>query len=407
MENGATIAEILGAGQWRSPAFLRYLDLADLERDAVAEAHMDESSDEDGEAMALVPLGVGELAADDAFGDDPLDGETGTLEPETLDKKESALLEQEGVAALVEAKLATIPDDPASIHNPMAVVKDVLAEIVESGVPPTSDASDLSDDAAQYEKAFPTWLRNFQEGIQAGRMAAGQRTGQLPPPSGHASLLLREVNGACVTNFIHWPKVKKFSNHGLEGREVLVDLNGNFIFSVGNAFPLITFQTKQYPGGCKYTTLIADVGARMEQVKESERPHVPRDVLRYRDMVDTAAMRHLAAAEAVAAAASASSGSASSSAPAAPVPIPKPAAATTISSRASGCLICLSQRQPKFTCCLCLQDYHNLCDEKFSTWALGNGHLAQVALPRTEFIHLFRETLCLLCAKTDVVGFTE
>jgi hypothetical protein len=47
VENGATIAEILSAGQWRSPAFLQYQDIADLERDAVAEAHMDESSDEE------------------------------------------------------------------------------------------------------------------------------------------------------------------------------------------------------------------------------------------------------------------------------------------------------------------------------------------------------------------------
>ena len=45
---GSTLYEILEAGEWRSPAFLKYLDLNSLERDTVLEAHLDESSD-DGE----------------------------------------------------------------------------------------------------------------------------------------------------------------------------------------------------------------------------------------------------------------------------------------------------------------------------------------------------------------------
>ena len=46
--SGATLYEILTAGQWRSPAFLTYLDIHTLEADAVLQAHMDESSsDED------------------------------------------------------------------------------------------------------------------------------------------------------------------------------------------------------------------------------------------------------------------------------------------------------------------------------------------------------------------------
>ena len=44
---GATLAEILRAGEWRSPAFHEYLDLHALERDVVVEAHMGESSDSD------------------------------------------------------------------------------------------------------------------------------------------------------------------------------------------------------------------------------------------------------------------------------------------------------------------------------------------------------------------------
>ena len=44
---GAPLYEILAAGEWRSPAFLQYLDLLKLETAAVIQAHCDES-DEDG-----------------------------------------------------------------------------------------------------------------------------------------------------------------------------------------------------------------------------------------------------------------------------------------------------------------------------------------------------------------------
>ena len=42
-ESGATLAEILAAGEWRSCAFMAYLDRDALERDAVVEAHLLES----------------------------------------------------------------------------------------------------------------------------------------------------------------------------------------------------------------------------------------------------------------------------------------------------------------------------------------------------------------------------
>ena len=45
--NGATVNEILAVGEWRSAAFMSYLDDVDLEADAVIEAHMDESSDDE------------------------------------------------------------------------------------------------------------------------------------------------------------------------------------------------------------------------------------------------------------------------------------------------------------------------------------------------------------------------
>ena len=43
---GASLAEILAAGKWSSPAFLKYLDMLQLETDVVVEAHLDESDDE-------------------------------------------------------------------------------------------------------------------------------------------------------------------------------------------------------------------------------------------------------------------------------------------------------------------------------------------------------------------------
>ena len=49
--SGASLATILAAGEWKSPAFLSYLDEAELENEAVAQvhvdAHLDDSSDED------------------------------------------------------------------------------------------------------------------------------------------------------------------------------------------------------------------------------------------------------------------------------------------------------------------------------------------------------------------------
>ena len=43
----APLFEILEAGEWKSPAFLQYLDLHRLERDAVVQAHLDESDDDE------------------------------------------------------------------------------------------------------------------------------------------------------------------------------------------------------------------------------------------------------------------------------------------------------------------------------------------------------------------------
>ena len=45
--SGAPLWQILQAGEWRSPAFMQYLDMHRLDRDLVIQAHLDEESDED------------------------------------------------------------------------------------------------------------------------------------------------------------------------------------------------------------------------------------------------------------------------------------------------------------------------------------------------------------------------
>lgn len=47
LQSGAPLAAILAAGEWRSPAFLSYVDQAKWEGEAVLAAHLGESSDED------------------------------------------------------------------------------------------------------------------------------------------------------------------------------------------------------------------------------------------------------------------------------------------------------------------------------------------------------------------------
>ena len=46
-DRGHTIGQILAAGQWKSAAFMTYLDEDELAAEAVLEAHLNESSDED------------------------------------------------------------------------------------------------------------------------------------------------------------------------------------------------------------------------------------------------------------------------------------------------------------------------------------------------------------------------
>ncbi len=44
---GKPLYEILAAGEWRSPAFLSYMDLHKLDADLVLQSHVDEESDDD------------------------------------------------------------------------------------------------------------------------------------------------------------------------------------------------------------------------------------------------------------------------------------------------------------------------------------------------------------------------
>ena len=45
--SGKPLAEILAAGEWRSPAFLKYLNTHQLQEDLVFQAHLEESEPEE------------------------------------------------------------------------------------------------------------------------------------------------------------------------------------------------------------------------------------------------------------------------------------------------------------------------------------------------------------------------
>ena len=51
---GGGLREILEAGEWSSPAFLKYFDVCDLERDVVLQAHIDDSSDDEFESCSVI-----------------------------------------------------------------------------------------------------------------------------------------------------------------------------------------------------------------------------------------------------------------------------------------------------------------------------------------------------------------
>ena len=48
-KSGAPLWKILAAGEWRSPAFLEYLDVRKMEVDMVMQGCLDEESDSDHE----------------------------------------------------------------------------------------------------------------------------------------------------------------------------------------------------------------------------------------------------------------------------------------------------------------------------------------------------------------------
>lgn len=60
---GAPLWQILEAGEWRSPAFLKYLDLQRLETDLVVQAHVNESESEDEEAAVVATRPVADSSA--------------------------------------------------------------------------------------------------------------------------------------------------------------------------------------------------------------------------------------------------------------------------------------------------------------------------------------------------------
>jgi len=65
-EAGATLKEILEAGGWRSPGFLKYMNLEALERDIVIQSHCDDSSGDEAETRVLHIVQPGITSVDEA-----------------------------------------------------------------------------------------------------------------------------------------------------------------------------------------------------------------------------------------------------------------------------------------------------------------------------------------------------
>ena len=88
LESGATLAEILRAGQWRSPAFMTYLDQKFLETEAVVSAHVENSSDEENDINISETPKAAKSASHSCLHDSDEDLEIVAVREPMLDERE-------------------------------------------------------------------------------------------------------------------------------------------------------------------------------------------------------------------------------------------------------------------------------------------------------------------------------
>lgn len=221
-----------------------------------------------------------DLGEDPSTITEPLDHETGALEPHELSTGDTELLQAHGVAQLVETKVSDA-DPCSSSHDPNDLIKSALEEIVAEGAHTVVAAAPVI--APEHcEKALDAWAKSFRQSLQAAREAEHQRGWTVPHASGNTSLVIFQKDGACVASFVHWIKHQSALLRCV-GREVLTR-DGKLIFSVPSMFPALAFKSKADKGGFDYDAVLANAGAAMEQVRKSARPSVPATSLRMREM---------------------------------------------------------------------------------------------------------------------------
>ena len=175
----------------------------------------------------------------------------------------------------------------------------------------------------------------------------------------------------------------------LDGREVRVDRN-KLVFSVAWNYPLLEFKSPRNPCGEDFILLLADVGMRMQQVRQAERPEVSSTVLRYRSMVDIAVSQKAFTVLA--------SQASSSSMHASPPPAPE-----ELHVGVDQCAVCNKSYEPLVTCAFCTGTAHQRCLTHLRTLPDYNKRLAELQVCAVTLVSFFKDKICMICRDTHLI----
>jgi hypothetical protein len=305
--------------------------------------------------------------ANDLYDDvDPDSLEAGTLADINAD---TALLQNEAVGGpggIVDQALeaASFGGIIMSDQEEADIVQETLESLKQEGTHSPPSPLDLvgtgSIDDAIFEAALQSWRQAFTLGMDAGRLAAYQRSQNLtlPVSSGNACLLVRGVRttsgspnvSSVVSTYFHWPATT--TSKKLDGVEVRVDHNHRLIFSIvgvtvmsGTVCRPLRFKCLEYPLGEDFDILLHDVGQRMSKDKGLSRPRLPDVVVRFKSMCDIALARK---------------------APAAVLGENDSENVIMKGAGASSCFVCKSDQPPPSTCSICMRATHGSCVDVLS-----------------------------------------
>ena len=317
--------------------------------------------------------------AEDHDGDGKrLDDETGVCQPDVLSKAETDYLANEQIMKAVEAKLDGGDFGDAHMHDPNSLLKDLMEEVMAEAPGIILDLPEMLIITQELcEAAVNTWDLAFRSSFQAAREAEKQHSRSVPATTGNASLMVYSRGDAYAVSFVHWPNSKVRGAGVLKGRQVLVR-NGKFVYSIPALFSQITFKTKKHQHGVDFKVIIADVGARMMKVRKPERPSVPNNSLRMKDMCEIAL-------------------GLKTDDPAVGGPM--------VGTRP--CFVCNSLAHPLRSCAVCTLSAHEACLDQVLSWSGEHKPIAHQVLevPRTIFFGLFKYTHCQICTHSELIGF--